>query len=90
MLAVIHHLLVTERVPLLEILRLAADLTKDAAVIEFVPATDPMFRRLLRGRDGLHRDFTQQSFEQACSKFFRIERKEELEAGSRCLYLLRK
>jgi SAM-dependent methyltransferase len=90
MLAVIHHLLVTERVPLIEILQLAAEVTNDAALIEFVPATDPMFRLLLRGRDELHRDFTQESFEQACSKFFRIVRKEELAPGSRCLYLLRK
>lgn len=90
MLALIHHLLVTERVPLLEILRLASELTRDAAVIEFVPFTDPMFQRLLRGRDELHRDFTQHSFEQACGAHFRIIRKEQLAPGSRCLYLLRK
>ena len=90
MLAFIHHLLVSERVPLFEILRVAAELTCDAAVIEFVPATDPMFRRLLRGREELHRDFTRDSFEQACAGFFRIVRKQELAPGGRCLYLLRK
>jgi hypothetical protein len=90
MLAFIHHLLVSERVPLFEILRVTAELTRDAAVIEFVPVSDPMFRRLLRGRDELHRDFTPENFEQACSGFFRIVRKEELAPGSRCLYFLRK
>jgi len=77
-------------VTLFEILRVAAELTCDAAVIEFVPVTDPMFRRLLRGREELHRDFTYKSFEQACSGFFRIVRKEELAPGGRCLYYLRK
>ena len=90
MLAFIHHLLVSERVPLFEILRVTAELTRDAAVIEFVPVSDPMFRRLLRGRDELHRDFAPENFEQACSGFFRIVRKEELAPGSRCLYFLRK
>lgn len=90
MLAIVHHFLVSERIPLFEILRLAAELTCDAAVIEYVPLSDPMFQHLLRGRDELHRDFTQESFEQACSGFFRIIRKEELTPGSRCLYFLRK
>lgn len=90
MLAVIHHLLVTERVPLPEILALLAGLTTHAAIIEFVPNTDPMFRRLLRGRDSLHQDYTQEGFEQACVKFFRIVRKQQLPLSSRCLYLLNK
>src|SRR5207249_3979296 len=54
MLAVLHHLLVTERVPLPAILALAAALTRDLAIIEFVAPEDPMFRRLARGREGLH------------------------------------
>jgi SAM-dependent methyltransferase len=90
MLAVIHHLLVTERVPLLDILGLAAELTRQQAIIEFVPNTDPMFRRLLRGRESLHQDYTQEVFEQACSRFFRIVRKQQLGSEARCLYLLEK
>jgi ribosomal protein L11 methylase PrmA len=90
MLAVIHHLLVTERVPLLDILGLAAELTRQQAIIEFVPKTDPMFRRLLRGRESLHQDYTQEVFEQACSRFYRIVRKQQLGSEARCLYLLEK
>ena len=37
MLALVHHLLVTERIPLDEILRLAAELTTSLLVVEFVP-----------------------------------------------------
>lgn len=88
MLAVIHHLLVTDRIPLPEIFRCAADLARRAVVMEFVPGDDPMFRGLLRGRDSLHADFTQDRFEQQCAQFFRIARKQRLAPGGRWLYLL--
>ncbi len=51
MLALIHHLLVTERIPLEEILRLAYDVTNSLLVMEFVDPKDEMFRRLTRGRE---------------------------------------
>ena len=90
MLAVLHHVLVTERVPLDDVLQLAADLTRDAAVIEFVAPDDPMFKRIARGRDHLHAGLTRERFEAACSPFFRIERSERGEGATRALYLLRK
>ena len=55
MLAVIHHMLVTERVPLAEIIDLAAELTTNLLIIEYVAPDDSMFRRLTRGREELHR-----------------------------------
>jgi len=88
MLAVIHHMLVSERIPLEEILELAADLTRDAAVIEYVDPADVMFRRLTRGRDALHADLTRASFEQAAARRFHVVR--ALEQGTRTLYFLRK
>ncbi|MBI2679302.1 MAG: class I SAM-dependent methyltransferase [Candidatus Koribacter versatilis] len=88
MLAVIHHMLVSERVPLEDILELAADLTCDAAVIEYVDPSDGMFRRLTRGRDALHAGLTRASFEQAAARRFQIVR--SLEQGTRTLYFLRK
>lgn len=90
MLAVLHHLLVTERVPLRDVLHLAADLTRDAAVIEFVAPEDPMFRRLTRGRDHLHTGLTAEVFEAACAERFTIVRAERAEGGTRVLYLLRR
>ncbi len=90
MLAVLHHVLVTERVPLDDALRLAADLTRDAAVIEFVAPEDPMFRRIARGRDRLHAGLTREVFEAACGAYFRIERCDRADGATRALYLLRK
>ena len=51
MLAVIHHLLLMDQIPLSEILALCHRLTRRHLVIEWVPVADPMFQGLLRGRD---------------------------------------
>ncbi len=90
MLAVIHHLLVSERVPLEEILRVAAEMTRDAVLMEYVDPGDPMFRVLVRGREELHRDLTPESFEAACKRHFKIVRSFAPEGATRRLYLLRK
>jgi SAM-dependent methyltransferase len=89
MLALAHHLLVTERVPLEQILDLGFDLTQRFLVLEYVGPSDAMFRRLARGRDALHADLTPQSFERSCRRRFRVVRRLGLENG-RILYLLQK
>jgi predicted nicotinamide N-methyase len=90
MLAVIHHMLVTERIPAAEIVDLAAELTVDLAVIEFVGPSDPMFRRIARGRDALFAGLTADVFEATCRSHFTIVRREALLGSERSLYLLRK
>jgi SAM-dependent methyltransferase len=90
MLAVLHHLLVTERIPLDEVLDLAAELTTDLLIIEFVPPDDEMFQTIARGREHLHADLTQASFEAACRRRFQIVRSKQLDGAHRQLYLLRK
>jgi SAM-dependent methyltransferase len=90
MLAVVHHLLVTERVPLEEILQLASELTTDFLLLEFVEPADPMFRRLARGRDALYAHFTASHFESASQSCFQIVRKQPIAGTARTLYLLRR
>jgi SAM-dependent methyltransferase len=90
MLAVIHHLLVTERVPLIEILELAAEMTTDLCVMEFIGSDDSMFKRLVRGRDHLFDALSQPVFESACRHRFDIVRTQHVEGTQRWLYLLRK
>jgi SAM-dependent methyltransferase len=90
MLAVIHHMLVSERIPLDAILAAAASLTSGYAVIEFIEPGDSMFRRLLRGRAELHEDLTAEMFENACRGRFDIVRREPVEGSQRWLYLLRR
>ncbi len=89
MLAVLHHLLVTERIPLRSVLDLAATLTTDLLLIEYVGLNDPMFQKLLRGRQALHQDFTREFFEQTCKGRFHIIESKQVQAD-RWLYLLRR
>ena len=90
MLGVIHHMLVSERIPLSEIIRLAAELTTDTLIIEFVAPNDPMFRRITRGRDHLFTNLTKEVFEETCRDHFEIVRCQQLDQTSRWLYLMKK
>ena len=89
MLAVLHHMLVTERVPLEELLSLAAELTRDYLLIEFVAPADPMFQRIVRGREALHDHLTFERFEAAAAAHFEQVKSLKIEGLHRCLYLLR-
>jgi SAM-dependent methyltransferase len=90
MLAVVHHLLITERIPLSEILSLAAGFTNNICVIEFVGTSDPMFKSLCKGRLGLYRWYDRDAFEQAANISFTILRSLHLGQSDRWLYLLKK
>jgi len=90
MLALIHHLLVTERIPLEEILRLAYELTRSLLVIELVEPEDAMFRRLTRGREQLHASLNAKTFEQACMPYFEIVRSVALPGTQRRLYCMKR
>jgi SAM-dependent methyltransferase len=90
MLAVLHHLLVSENVPLPEILDLAADLTTRFLVMEFVPPDDCMFRAIVRGRGELFAELDRSVFERACTRRFDVVRCRHLAPSARWLYLLKK
>lgn len=90
MLALIHHLMVSEMIPLSEVISIAAELTTDLLVVEYVDPSDPMFRRLTRGRASLFEGLNRNVFEEACSKHFEIVRSLSLDNTNRSLYLLRK
>jgi SAM-dependent methyltransferase len=89
-LAVLHHLLVTDGIPLDDTLALFADLSRDGALIEYVAPGDPMFQRLARGRDHLFAGLTRDAFEAACRRHFEIVHSTGPLDGTRWLYLLRK
>jgi SAM-dependent methyltransferase len=89
LLALFHHLLVNERVPLPEIFALAAELTTQFAVMEYIDPADPQFERIARGRDSLHRELTRESFECAAGGFFQILEAYDV-SPTRRLFLMRK
>ena len=89
MLALIHHLLVTERIPLDRIFDLVADLTARWAIVEYVDPADPQFQRLARGRDALYNHLTPAAFESCALRCFRILESRNV-TPTRRIYLLSK
>src|SRR5580698_3357676 len=87
LLAVIHHLVLLEQIPLRAIVELCHRLTKKFVIVEWVPATDPMFVSLMRGRDALYGGLTERDLVAACEGLFSMVRTETLGNG-RILYLL--
>ena len=89
MLAVIHHLLLMEQIPLPAILALCQRLTRRHLIVEWVPAEDPMYRNLMRGREDMYGGLTSADLLAACAGRFRTVRQQALGNG-RILFLLEK
>ena len=89
MLAVIHHLLLMEQIPLPAILALCHRLTKRYLIVEWVPVSDPMFQSLMRGRDSLYGHLSEEDLRAAVDGLFREVERFALQNG-RILYLFEK
>jgi hypothetical protein len=90
MLAVIHHLLVSERIPLEEVADLVAGLGAPDLVVEWVEPADRQFRRIARGRDGLFVETTRAAFGRAFGRHFDAVREVSLSDAPRQLIHLRR
>jgi len=89
-LALIHHLLVRERVPLDRIIAHLARQTTRWAIIEWVPPQDPQFRRLTGPNAPLYDGLTALDFEAALGAHFEKRQVVSIPGSDRCLYLLEK
>jgi SAM-dependent methyltransferase len=89
MLAVIHHIVLMEQIPLPAILALCHRLTRGRLVIEWVPVEDPMFQSLVRGRDALYGSLHEDDLLAACAGRFDVRERQPLENG-RILFLFEK
>ena len=72
-----------------EILGLAAELTRQIVVVEFMAPEDVMFR-LTRGREELHNDLTPLVFENMCRRQFEIIRVQRAAGSTSWLYLFKR
>lgn len=90
MLALMHHLLVTERIPVPELAAYAAKLTTRHALIEWVDPTDDHFRRIAGPNAPLYANIDAQTFESALQPYFEIIERTPLKAGQRHMFLLKK
>ena len=87
MLGLIHHLLLSEQIPMQEIAGLLRELTTSWAIVEWVPARDPRFADLVRGRDELYGHLDEAAFVSAAERHFTVVLRDALPNG-RILFLL--
>lgn len=87
-LALIHHLVFSSCVPLRLIAEWFASLTR-YLLVEFVPFTDPMVKKLLENRRGEHHPYSLEVFQSSFGELFCFEEQLALQNG-RILYLCRR
>ncbi len=86
-LAVIHHLAISNNVPLLQLADFFAETTK-WLVIEFVPKQDSQVQKLLASRKDIFPSYTREGFEAAFAERFAIREAVEIRESERVLYLM--
>jgi len=88
-LALIHHLAISNNVPLPDIARFLAELAP-SLVIEFVPKEDAKVQTLLASREDIFPDYTQPGFEAAFAGVWQVEEASAIPGSSRTLYRMRR
>jgi ribosomal protein L11 methylase PrmA len=88
-LALIHHLAISNNLPLGSIADYFASIG-EWAVVEFVPKSDSQVKRLLATRRDIFDQYTEEGFEAAFTRVFKIADKQPLAGSERTLYLLKK
>jgi hypothetical protein len=86
-LALIHHLAISNNVPLLQLADFFAE-TGKWLIIEFVPKSDSQVQKLLISRQDIFPDYTRAGFESAFNAKFHLREAAEIRESERVLYLL--
>jgi hypothetical protein len=88
-LALVHHLAISNNVPLERVAAYLARLGR-SAIVEFVPKSDSQVRRLLTNRPDIFPDYTRDGFEAAFAGPFEVVDRQPIEESDRWLYLFRR
>jgi hypothetical protein len=86
-LALVHHLAISNNVPLPMLAEFFADICR-SLIIEFVPKSDSQVQRLLASRDDIFPDYTESGFETAFRRRFTVEDVRKITGSERTLYLM--
>jgi ribosomal protein L11 methylase PrmA len=88
-LALVHHLGISQNLPLNRIAELFADICSNL-IIEFVPKADSQVQRLLATREDIFPNYTQSAFETEFEKFFRMTDSVRIKNSQRTLYCMQR
>lgn len=87
-LAVIHHMAISNNIPLASIAKWFATMSP-FCIVEFVPKADSQVKRLLTTRDDIFTQYHREGFEAAFQKYFDLIRADKIVSSERILYLFR-
>lgn len=89
-LAVIHHLCISNNLPLENLAAFFDGISHKNLIIEFVPKVDEKVQILLKNREDIFHNYTMDIFITAFSKYFDIVRQVQVLPTERVLFLLKK
>lgn len=88
-LALIHHLAISNNVPLVDVANYFADLG-EYLIIEFVPKSDSQVKRLLASRLDIFPDYTLEGFRQAFTQHYVLLDEQPVQGSERTLFLMKR
>ena len=88
-LALIHHLAISNNVPLPSVARFFASAGR-WAIVEFVPKSDSQVKRLLATRKDIFDTYNEEGFEAAFGEHFTLVEKAPIPGSDRSLYLFKR
>ncbi|MDX9856095.1 MAG: SAM-dependent methyltransferase [Candidatus Moranbacteria bacterium] len=88
-LALVHHLAISNNVPLSELARFFSSLC-NSLIIEFIPKEDSQVKKLLATREDIFSDYNKEGFERAFKGYFEIKKISPIKDSKRTLYLMKK
>ncbi len=88
-LALIHHLTITNNIPLSKSAEFFAELS-DNLIIEFIPKTDSMIKKMLQNRKDIFHIYNKENFESIFSNKFFINKIERIHNSERTLYWMKR
>ncbi len=88
-LALVHHIAISNNVPLGKIADYFASLA-EWLIIEFVPKSDQKVQTLLASRDDIFEQYSQNSFQAVFSEAYEIVRSTPIKCSDRIIYLMRR
>jgi hypothetical protein len=86
-LALVHHMAISNNVPLDWLARLFQQMGP-WLIVEFIPKSDSQVQRLLATREDIFPQYTREGFEQTFAKFFNIRASSQIKDSERLLYLM--
>ena len=88
-LALIHHLAISNNLPLPEIAKFFSSFST-FLIIEFIPKEDSQVQRLLSTRVDIFPDYRQPAFEKTFARYFQLLLREPITGSHRILYLMKR